>query len=112
LGSCAPLQGLIGPSATCHADYFEYYGGLPAMVDRAETIVRGHVIRTGVADEGYGPVRAITFRADETLKGDARGEITIVEGPCRELDVREGDEWVAFLMRYASQRTAATPAST
>jgi hypothetical protein len=106
IGCGIPFRPLSGPFAgTCHADYFEYYASLPMMVDRAETIVRGRVIGTGMTDESYGPVRTITLRADETLKGDARGDITIVEGPCRELDVREGDEWVAFLMRFASLRT-------
>jgi hypothetical protein len=107
IGCGISFRPLSGPFAgTCHADYLEYYASLPVMVDRAETIVRGRVVGTGVTDEGYGPLRTIALRADETLKGDARGEITIVEGPCRELEVREGDEWVAFLMRYASQRTS------
>jgi hypothetical protein len=102
--SFRPLSGPL--AGTCHADYFEHYASLAMMVDRAETVVRGRVRGTGVTDEGYGSLRTITLRAEETMKGDARGEITIVEGPCPDLDVREGDEWVAFLMRYASQRTS------
>lgn len=105
LASCAPLQGLFAGRSGCHADYMEYYSSLPVMVDRAETIVRGRVVGIGSRDEGYRLVRTLTLHIVETLKGGASGEVTMVEGPCSELRIREGDEWVAFLMRYASPRT-------
>src|SRR3989441_8916614 len=97
LASCAPLQGLFPGRSGCHADYMEHYSSLPVMVDRAETIVRGRVVGIGSRDEGYGLVRTVTLRIAETLKGGASGEVSVVEGPCLELKVREGDEWVAFL---------------
>lgn len=75
---------------------------LPPMVDRAALIARGTIARLGSIDLGGTSVRTIALRPTEILKGTAGTEVTIIEYRCRFFDVREGDEWIAFLSPYAT----------
>lgn len=103
-GACAsPTSRNLGASLdTCRSEPGVSWQSLPPMVDRATVIARGRVTRIGSTDIAGTPVRTIALEPNEVLKGAAGGELTIVEYRCRFFDVREGDEWVAFLTPYAT----------
>jgi hypothetical protein len=80
---------------------------LPPLVDRATLIARATVIRLGSTELAGVSVRTILLQPREVLKGTAGSEITVIENACRYFEVREGDEWIAFLAPYAT--TFSTP---
>jgi hypothetical protein len=87
---------------TCTPEPAMSWQSLPPMVDRATVIARGTVTRLGSIDIEGTPVRTIALQPSEVLKGTAGAEISILEYRCRFFDVREGDEWIAFLAPYAT----------
>jgi hypothetical protein len=87
---------------TCRPEPGMSWRTLPPVVDRAAVITRGTVTRLGSIDIAGTPVRTIALQPSEILKGTAGAEITIIEYRCRFFDVREGDEWIAFLSPYAT----------
>ena len=109
LGFCA-IVACTGPTFTnltasldaCRSEPGMSWQSLPPMVDRAALIARGTVVRLGSIDIAGTPVRTIALRPAEVVKGTAGAEITIIEYRCHFFDVREGDEWIAFLSPYAT----------
>ena len=108
-GFCA-IVACTGPTFTnltasldaCRSEPGMSWQSLPPMVDRAALIARGTVVRLGSIDIAGTPVRTIALRPAEVVKGTAGAEITIIEYRCHFFDVREGDEWIAFLSPYAT----------
>jgi hypothetical protein len=76
------------------------------MVDRATVIARATVVRLGSTDVAGVSVRTIALQPREVLKGTVGAELIVLESRCRYFDVREGDDWIAFLAPYATTFSA------
>lgn len=91
--------------------FVESHRSLQSMFDRADVVVRGTVVRTGVAalyaygSQGRLPRDApvLTLGVTETFKGSAVPELHVITDVCPSLDADPRSEWFVFAYR-ADQR--------
>lgn len=74
---------------------------MPALVDRADVIVRATVVRTEPTNtagnyDNQG-ARRVTLRTIETAKGAAPAEFVLLDGPCPTLVAAQGESLIALL---------------